>query len=107
MVENIQRTWNTPCKVTHKSFGIYNIYFETALPYQNIEWKKYLHCIAIISKTMKQKDIFLKYLFRVQYIMPYILIQINESIAKLVTLMVESHLTKIMEFKCNTRIILW
>jgi hypothetical protein len=55
---------------------------------------------------MKQKDIFLKYLFRVQYIMPYILIQINESIAKLVTLMVESHLTKIMEFKCNTRIIL-
>jgi hypothetical protein len=37
---------------------------------------------------MKQKDIFKK-LFHVQYIMPYILIQINESIAKLVTLMVK------------------
>jgi len=37
---------------------------------------------------MQQKDL-LKKLFHVQYIMPYTLIQINESIAKLVTLMVE------------------
>ncbi len=34
--------------------------------------------------------------------MPYILIQINEGIAKFFTLMVESHLNKVMEFKCNT-----
>jgi hypothetical protein len=52
---------------------------------------------------MKQKD-FLKYIFHVQYIMPYILIQINEGIAKFFTLMVEGHLNKVMEFKCNTYI---
>jgi hypothetical protein len=55
---------------------------------------------------MKQKAIFKIYLFCVQYIMPYILIQVNENITKLVTLMVESHLNKTMEFKCNTHIIL-
>ncbi len=38
--------------------------------------------------------------------MPYILIQINESIAKLVTLMVQGHLNKVMEFKCNICIVL-
>jgi hypothetical protein len=57
---------------------------------------------------MKQNGI-LKILilkFHVQYIMLYILIQVNESIAKLVTLMVEGHLNKVMEFKCNTHIIL-
>jgi hypothetical protein len=37
---------------------------------------------------MKQNDI-LKYLFYVQYIMPYILIQVNKGITKLVTLMVK------------------
>jgi hypothetical protein len=37
---------------------------------------------------MKQNDIS-KYLLYVQYIMPYILIQVNEGIAKLVTLMVK------------------
>jgi hypothetical protein len=35
---------------------------------------------------MKQKDFF-KYLFHAQYIMLYILIQINEGIAKFFTLM--------------------
>jgi len=40
---------------------------------------------------MKQKDI---YILHVQYIMLYILIQVNEGIAKLVTLMVKVHLTK-------------
>jgi hypothetical protein len=39
--------------------------------------------------------------------MLYILIQVNENIAKLVTLMVEGHLNKVMEFKCNTYIISW
>jgi hypothetical protein len=43
----------TPCKVSQKSFGFYNIYFETwkdiALPYQNIEGKQYLHHIVLIS----------------------------------------------------------
>jgi hypothetical protein len=39
------------------------------------------------------------YIFHVQYIMLYILIQIIECIAKLVTLMVEGHLNKIMKFK--------
>jgi hypothetical protein len=38
--------------------------------------------------------------------MSYILIQVNESIAKLVTLMVKGDLNKVMEFKCNTRIVL-
>ncbi len=37
--------------------------------------------------------------------MPYILIQVNEGIAKFFTLMA-SHLNKVMEFKCNTCIIL-
>ncbi len=55
---------------------------------------------------MKQKDFFLQKIFHVQYIMPYILIQINEGIAKLVTLMIEGHLNKVMEVKCNTHIIL-
>jgi len=52
------------------------------------------------------KGYFLKYLFNDQYNMPYILIQINESIAKFFTLMVEGHLNKVMEFKCNTYIIM-
>jgi hypothetical protein len=37
----------------------------------------------------EKETYFEKYLFHVHYIMPYILIQVNESIAKLVTLMVE------------------
>jgi hypothetical protein len=37
---------------------------------------------------MKQNDIF-KYLLYVQYIVSYILIQVNEGIVKLVTLMVK------------------
>jgi hypothetical protein len=35
------------------------------------------------------KECFFKYLFHAHYIMPYILIQVNEGIAKVVTLMVE------------------
>jgi hypothetical protein len=35
------------------------------------------------------KGYFFKYLFHAQYNMPYILIQVNESIAKFFTLMVE------------------
>jgi hypothetical protein len=50
---------------------------------------------------MKQKNI------PAQYIMPYILIQINEGIVKLVTLMLKGHLNKIIKFKCNTHIVLW
>jgi len=55
---------------------------------------------------MKQKDFFLKYLFHVQYNMPSILIQVNESISKFFTLMVEDHFNKVMEFKYNTYIIM-
>jgi hypothetical protein len=44
-----------------------------------------------------------KYLFHAQYNMPYI---VNEGIAKFFTLMVKSHLNKVMEFKCNTCIIM-
>jgi hypothetical protein len=51
------------------------------------------------------KRYFLKYLFHVQYNVPYLLIQANESIAKFFTLMVESHLNKVIKFKCNTCII--
>jgi hypothetical protein len=53
MARNIQCTCNTPCRVSQKFFGFYNIYFETwkgiALPYQNIEGKQYSHHITIIS----------------------------------------------------------
>ncbi len=38
--------------------------------------------------------------------MSYILIQVNENIAKLVTLMVKGHLNKVMEFKCNNYVVL-
>jgi hypothetical protein len=38
--------------------------------------------------------------------MPDILIQINEGTAKFFTLMVEGHFNNVMEFKCNTCIIL-
>jgi hypothetical protein len=38
--------------------------------------------------------------------MPYILIQVNEGIVKFFTLMIEGHLNKVMEFKCNTCIIM-
>ncbi len=38
--------------------------------------------------------------------MPYVLIKVNEGIEKLVMLIVENHLNKVMEFKCNTHIIL-
>jgi hypothetical protein len=38
---------------------------------------------------MKQKGYLKKFLFHVQYNMPYILIQVNEGIAKFFTLMVE------------------
>jgi len=49
---------------------------------------------------MKQNDIFKK------KIIPYSIYHANENIAKLVTLMVEGHLNKVMRFKCNTCIIL-
>jgi hypothetical protein len=55
---------------------------------------------------MKQKEMLKNILFHAQYIMPYILIQVNEGIVKLFTLMVEGHLDKIIEFKCNTHIVL-
>jgi len=38
--------------------------------------------------------------------MPYIFFQINEGIAKFFTLIIESPFNKIMEFKCNTCIIM-
>jgi hypothetical protein len=47
------------------------------------------------------KGYFLKYLFHVQYNMPYISIQVNESSAKFFTLMVKCHLNKVIKFKCN------
>jgi hypothetical protein len=59
---------------------------------------------------MKQKDILKNYIYiyiyHVQYIMPYILIQVNEGITKSITLMVKGHLNKVMQFKCNANIIL-
>jgi hypothetical protein len=38
--------------------------------------------------------------------MPYILIQVNESIAQFFALMVKGHLNKVMKFKCDTYIIM-
>ncbi len=61
-------------------------------------------CDNIVNHETKY--IFLRYLFHAHYIMPNILIQINEGIAKFFTLMVECHLNKVMEFKCHTCIIL-
>jgi hypothetical protein len=61
-------------------------------------------CDNIINHETKE---FLKiYLFYAHHIMSYILIQINEGIAKFFTLMVECHINKVMELKCNTCIIL-
>jgi len=41
MAKNIQCTCNTPCKVSHKSFGFYNISFEIwkgiTLSHQNLQ----------------------------------------------------------------------
>jgi len=51
------------------------------------------------------KGYFLKYLFHTQYNVPYIVIQVNESIVKFFTFMVKGHLNTVMEFKCNTCII--
>jgi hypothetical protein len=45
------------------------------------------YCNNILNN--ETKGYFKKYLFHVQYNMPYILIQINENIAKFFTLMVE------------------
>ncbi len=36
----------------------------------------------------------------------YVLYQANEGITKLVTLMVEGYLNKIMKYKCNTCIVM-
>jgi hypothetical protein len=55
---------------------------------------------------MKQKNFLKKYLFHAHYIITNILIQVSEGIAKFFTLVVECHLNKVMEFKCNTCIIL-
>jgi len=43
----------------------------------------------------KTKGFFFKYLFHAQYIMPYILIQVNEGITKKFTCMVKGHFNKI------------
>jgi len=51
------------------------------------------------------KGFFKKKLFYAQYNMPYILIQVNESVEKKFTLKV-GHLNKAMEFKCNIYIIM-
>ncbi len=62
-------------------------------------------CNNIINH--ETKDFFKRYLFHVCYVMPDILIQVNESIAKFFTFMVECfYLNKVMECKCNIYIIL-
>jgi hypothetical protein len=66
-----------------------------------------LSFIAYLLKLARLLDnntkTFLKYLFHPQYIVLYILIQINEGIAKLITLMVEGKPSTIIKvFKCNT-----
>jgi len=52
MARSIQCTCNTACRASQKSFGFYNICFETyrgiTLPYQNIKGKQCSHHIAII-----------------------------------------------------------
>jgi len=53
---------------------------------------------------MKQKDI-LKNVYSMLNIRALHIVQVNENIAKFFTLMVEGHLNKVMEFKCNTCII--
>jgi len=55
---------------------------------------------------MKQKNFLKKYLFHAHYIITNILIQVSEGIAKFFILVIECHLNKVMEFKCNTCIIL-
>jgi hypothetical protein len=65
-----------------------------------------LFTLGIHKVTMEHNEIFKNNLFHVQYIMLYILIQVNDNIEKLVRLMVEDCWKKIMEFKCNTHIVL-
>jgi hypothetical protein len=62
------------------------------------------YCNNILNH--KTKRYILKYLFHARYNMSYILILVNEGIAKFFTLIVKSHLNKVMEFKCNTCIIM-
>jgi hypothetical protein len=54
------------------------------------------YCDNILN--LERKGYLKKYLFHAQYNMPYILIQVNDNIAKFFTLMVEGHLNKVMEF---------
>jgi len=63
-----------------------------------------LYCDNILNH--ETKGFFKKYLFHAQYNMPYILIQVNESIAQFFALMVKGHLNKVMKFKCDTYIIM-
>jgi hypothetical protein len=79
-----------------------------------------MYCIALTKPRRKKiptsfcdnivnletKEFFLKSSFHAHYIMLNILIQINEGIAKFLKLTIECHLNKVMEFKCNTCIIL-
>jgi hypothetical protein len=51
-------------------------------------------CDNIVNHGVK--EFFLRYLFHVHYIIQDILIQVNESIAKLFALMVKHHTNKIM-----------
>ncbi len=62
------------------------------------------YCNNILNHETKRY--FKKYLFHARYNMPYILIQVNEGIAKFFTLMVKGHLNKVTKFKCNTWIIM-
>jgi hypothetical protein len=59
-------------------------------------------CDNIINH--ETKEFFKRYLFHVHYIIPNILIRVNEGIANFFTLMVECDLNKVMLFKCNTYI---
>jgi hypothetical protein len=104
-----QFTWDTPFRVSHKTFGLHNIYFGI--------WGAY--CIALAKHRRKEvptsfcNDIvnhetnkcFLNF-YSMFTISCQIVIQVNEGIAKKFTLMVEGDLNEVIEFKCNICIIL-
>jgi hypothetical protein len=108
MLKTTQYTCNTPYKLSHKYNGFHNISFQTwkgfAIPKPRKKVVLTSYCDNILNH--ETNGFFEKYLFHVQYNMLYILIQVNEGIAKFFTLMVEGQLNQVMEFKCSTCIIM-
>jgi hypothetical protein len=92
MPKNIQFTCTTLFRISHKTFGLHNIYLEfggycIALAKPRRKTIPTSFCDNIINHEIK--FFFWRYLFQHHYIMPKILIQVYEGSAKFFTLMLE------------------